>query len=141
VIRCSEAWARFDPAEVARLGVGSYYLAANIRTATNLSETCRYVPSGVVPANDGEPVRGDMPVLLILGEADPQDPAANVADAPIELPRSKTVVVPGQSHTVGTRGCMPTIVAAFIRAGTVDGLDVSCAANGATPAPFKIASP
>lgn len=71
-------------------------------------------------ANDGEPVRGDLPVLLILGEADPQDPA-NVAGAPEELPRSKTVVVPRQSHTVGTRGCIPTIVTAFLTAGTVDG--------------------
>ena len=140
VIRCSEAWARFDPDEVARLGVGSYYLAATIRSATNLSVTCRYAPSGVVPANDGEPVRGDTPVLIILGEADPQDPAANVADAPVELPRSKTVVVPGQGHTVGHRGCMPTVVAAFFKAGTVDGLDVSCVAN-ALLAPFKITAP
>jgi len=140
VIRCSEAWARFDPAEVARLGAGSYYLAATVRSATNLSETCRYAPSGIVPANDGEPVRGDTPVLIILGEADPQDPAANVADAPVELPRSKTVVVPGQGHTVGHRGCMPTVVAAFFNAGMVDGLDVSCVAN-ALPAPFKITAP
>jgi pimeloyl-ACP methyl ester carboxylesterase len=140
VIRCSEAWARFDPAEVARLGFGSYYLAATIRDATNLSETCRYVPSGVVPANDGEPARGDTPVLIILGGADPQDPAANVADAPVELPRSTTVVVPGQGHTVGHRGCMPTIVAAFFKAGTVDGLDISCAAT-ALPLPFKITAP
>jgi len=140
VIRCSEAWARFDPEEVARLGAGSYYLAATIRSATNLSQTCRYAPSGVVPANDGEPVRGDTPVLIVLGEADPQDPAANVADAPVELPRSKTVVVPGQGHTVGHRGCMPTLVAAFIKAGTVDGLDTTCALS-AVPLPFKITAP
>lgn len=110
-----------------------------IKSAVAQAETCRHVPKGIVPANDSEPVRSDTPVLIVLGEADPQDPATNVADAPIELPRSKTVVVPGQSHTVGSRGCMPTIVTAFIQAGTVDGLDVSCAATDVPPTPFRTA--
>jgi pimeloyl-ACP methyl ester carboxylesterase len=138
VIRCSEAWARYDPAEVERLGAGTYGLAVHVAAAQAQRETCRYVPAGVIPLDDGSPVRSNVPVLLLVGEADPQDPPANVADAPEELPNSRTVVVPGAGHTVGHLACMPSIVADFIDAGTAKGLDVSCAATDVPLPPFLI---
>ena len=138
IIRCSEAWARYDPAEVERVGAGSYSLDLQLAGARSQAETCRYAPRGIVPADDAEPVRSDVPVLLVLGEADPQDPPANVEDAPEELPNSLTVVVPGMGHTVGHLGCMPSIIVDFFEAGSVDGLDVSCAATGVPVPPFWI---
>ena len=33
VIRCSEGWARFDPAETARLGAGSYLREVEVAIA------------------------------------------------------------------------------------------------------------
>jgi pimeloyl-ACP methyl ester carboxylesterase len=135
VIRCSEAWARYDPDEVARLGAGSFNLDDQLAIAQAQAETCRFMPAGIVPDNDGEPVRSDVPVLLVVGEADPQDPPSNIADAPAELPNSLTVIVPGMGHTVGHLGCMPSIIRAFVVAGTVDGLDVSCVAGGGVPLP------
>jgi pimeloyl-ACP methyl ester carboxylesterase len=141
VVRCSEAWARFDPIEVARLGIGSYGREAMIQNATAQAETCRYTPEGLVPADDVRPVSSKIPTLLIVGEADPQDPPANIADAAVELPNSTTVIVPGQSHTVGHLGCMPSIIAAFIQAGSGVGLDVSCAATGVPLPPFRTTAP
>ena len=82
-----------------------------------------------------------MPTLLIVGEADPQDPPANIADAAVELPNSTTVIVPGQSHTVGHLGCMPSIITAFIQAGSTVGLNVSCAATGVPLPPFRTTAP
>jgi TAP-like protein len=78
-----------------------------------------------------------VPILLLNGSEDPQDPPANVADAPTELPNSLSIVAPGQGHTVGTVGCLPRVVAAFIDAGTVDGLDTSCVSELLTP-PFDL---
>jgi hypothetical protein len=34
--------------------------------------------------------------------------------------------VPGQAHGVMYRGCLPRLVAAFVKKGSADGLDVSC---------------
>jgi pimeloyl-ACP methyl ester carboxylesterase len=137
VIRCSEAWARYEPDEVERLGAGSVNLGDQLAIARAQEETCRVMPPGVVPANDAEPVRSTVPVLLVVGDADPQDPPANIADAPEELPNSLTVIVPGMGHTVGHLGCMPSIIDAFIEAGTTEGLDVSCVAGGVPPPPFR----
>jgi hypothetical protein len=65
---------------------------------------------------------------------------SNVADAPKDFPNSVTVVVPGQAHRVAHLGCMPSIVDSFIEAGSVKGLDVTCAATGVPLPPFD-ASP
>jgi pimeloyl-ACP methyl ester carboxylesterase len=141
VIRCSEAWARFDPAEVARLGMASYGREAMVQNAIAQAETCRFTPAGLVPEDDAQPVSSTVPTLLIVGDADPQDPPANIADASLELPNSTTVIVPGQSHTVGHLGCMPSIIAAFIQAGSSAGLNVSCAATGVPLPPFRTTAP
>jgi hypothetical protein len=130
VIRCSEAWARFDPVETERASVGSYLSASQIAAAQDQVTRCEYVPKGEVPINDRDAARSEVPVLLVLGEADPQNPVANVANALNDFSNSLTVIVPGQAHTVAHLGCMPSIVEAFIAAGTVNGLDVSCAARG-----------
>jgi pimeloyl-ACP methyl ester carboxylesterase len=136
VIRCSEAWARFDPVETERASVGSYLSASQIAAAQDQVTRCEYVPKGVVPVNDRDARRSQVPVLLVLGEADPQNPAANVANALNDFPNSLTVIVPGQAHTVAHLGCMPSIVEAFIAAGTVNGLDVSCAKTSVPPPAF-----
>lgn len=134
-ILCSEAWARFDPVETARLARGSYLAEVEIAAATNAATSCKFIPQGVVPTGDGQPVRSDVPVLFTVGSADPQDPPANIADAPTELPASRTVVVPGEGHTVAHIGCVPSIVTAFLEAGSAIGLDASCVASLSLP-PF-----
>jgi pimeloyl-ACP methyl ester carboxylesterase len=137
VIRCSEAWARFDPVETARSGAGSYLRDVEVAIAEAQATSCAYAPKGVVPADDDKPVTSDVPVLLVLGGSDPQNPPANVADAPRDLPNSLTLVLPGHAHTVGHLGCMPSIIESFIRAGAVDGLDVSCVSTGVPLPPFR----
>ncbi|HKV08106.1 MAG TPA: alpha/beta fold hydrolase [Thermoanaerobaculia bacterium] len=75
------------------------------------------------------PVVSDVPALLISGERDPATPAANGERASRTLKRSRHVIVPDGSHNLtGMQGaeCVPGLIAAFIDAGTADGLDTSC---------------
>jgi pimeloyl-ACP methyl ester carboxylesterase len=135
VIRCSEAWARFDVDEVTKQGAGSYHLEAEVAIARSQADGCQFAPPGIVPADDAEPARSDVPVLFLVGEADPQDPPSNIADAAEDFPNSLTIVAPGHGHTVAHLGCLPTVVDAFIAAGTVEGLDTSCVDEGGVPVP------
>jgi pimeloyl-ACP methyl ester carboxylesterase len=134
-IECSEAWAAHDRGHVADAGAGSYYLPVMQEAARDLDLGCSLMPRMSTPANDGRPVRSDIAVLLLNGTLDPQDPPANVADAATELPNS-LVIVAAQAHTFGHVGCMPEVVAAFVEAGTVDGLDTTCVDGLITP-PFS----
>ncbi len=134
-ILCSEAWARFDPTEVERQGAGSYAVPFVRAWATGEATLCRYLPTGVVPSDDGAPVRTDLPVLWLAGEADPQDPPSNLTGVPAQQPDSRVVVMPVHEHVVGHLGCGPSVIARFIEAGTATGLDTACLAQGAAPTP------
>ena len=137
VIRCSEAWAAYDPAEVARTGAASYYLEAQLLNANLQATLCRYAPRGVVPTDDAAPASSDVPVLFLVGSADPQDPPANIAAALDRFPNSRTVLAEGHGHTVSHLGCLPSVVDAFIVAGTAKGLDTSCVRDGVPLPSFR----
>ena len=134
-IACAEGWARFDPGKTAHLGAGSYLLSNELDVARSARLGCGLMPEASLLPGDAEPVRSDVPVLLLNGMEDPQDPPSNVADAGTELPNSLAIAVPALGHTVGHVGCLPSIVAAFFEAGSVDGLDTSCI-DRMTPTPF-----
>jgi hypothetical protein len=133
-IRCSEGWARWDPATTARNGASAYAGASIATKAALMQAACSQMPKAAVPAADAQPVRSNKPVLLLVGGADPADPPENSIDAPVELPNSITAVFPAGGHCVETYGCAPKLMTDFIDAGTAKGLDVSCAAQAPIPA-------
>lgn len=134
-ILCSEAWARWDPGELERLGAGSYAVPFLRGWAAGQATLCRYLPRGVVPPDDQAPLRTTIPILWLAGDGDPQDPPSILAAVPAQQPNSTIVSMPAQEHVVGHLGCGPALIAAFVEAGTAAGLDVSCVAKGPAPAP------
>lgn len=73
-----------NPAEVEPQGAGSNALERELSKATERAAMCRYLPQGVVPADDAAAVRTDAPVLWLVGDGDPQDPPANLAALPVQ---------------------------------------------------------
>jgi hypothetical protein len=139
-IFCSEPWATYDARDVARLGRHSYLGASQLAFAENVQLVCRLMPQRSAQSWEKGPLRSTVPILLLNGTVDPQDPPENVADAPLELDNSLTVPVRGYGHTVGHIGCLPGLVAAFFMAGTTDDLDTRCALVLPGPA-FRIPQP
>jgi len=136
-IVCSEAWARFDPAEVERTGAGSYYLSEQLEAAEQQAQACAFLPPGIVPANDAEPPRTDVPVLLLNGVDDPQDPPSNVAAAAQDMPDSFSLAVPAQGHTVGHVGCLPSVVVSFFNTRKADPAAAQACAASIPQIPFR----
>ena len=133
IIQCSEAWARFDPAEVERLGHDSYLLDAYLGQAIGRAQRCAALPAGVIPPDDASPVVTQLPILWLAGDGDPQDPPANLASIPSQQPNARIVVMPAQQHTVGHSGCAPTVIAQFVEEGTAGSLDTACVEQAAVP--------
>lgn len=78
------------------------------------------------------PVVSDVPALLISGERDPATPAAGAARVARTLKRARHLIIPDGGHSLdGMQGadCIPGLIAAFIEAGTAEGLDTSCLAG------------
>jgi pimeloyl-ACP methyl ester carboxylesterase len=135
-IRCSEPWAAYDPGRVSSRGRGSYLRGAQVANAWTVAAVCATFPRSNVGAAF-TPERSNVPVLLLNGTADPQDPPANVAGAARRFPNSVLVAPEGGGHTVGHLGCIPGVVAAFFAAGSVDGLDTGCV-EAMAPPPFAL---
>jgi pimeloyl-ACP methyl ester carboxylesterase len=72
---------------------------------------------------------------MLSGQLDPVTPPANAEQAARTLPNSLSLVIPGLGHNVVFSGCLPDLVATFIQAGTVKGLDTSCVKQ-IQPSPF-----
>lgn len=100
---------------------------------------CDAWPMSPVPASARTPLRASIPTLLISGERDPVTPPAYGTRVAQALTRSVHVVIPGGGHAEPS-ACKASVVAAFLAAGTTDGLDVRCLAAMTFP-PFDLARP
>lgn len=126
IIMCSEAWARFDPAEVERLGANSYSMSTRRADAVARAARCAALPAGEVRDDDAAPLITNASILWLTADGDPQDPPANLTSIPSQQPNARIVVMPAHQHTVGHTGCAPQVIGEFVDAGTAAGLDTSC---------------
>ncbi len=122
----------FYPATPDPAGVNSYLPDHSQQQA----QECQTWPHATVSADFKQPVRSDAPVLLLSGQVDPVTPPANAEQAARTLPNSLSLVIPSLGHNVVFAGCLPDLVATFVQAGTVKGLDTSCVKQ-IQPGPFQ----
>ncbi len=101
--------------------LGTYRVDQQVRA-------CSVWPRGKVPPGFAEDVRSDVPVLLLSGDRDPATPPRWGEQAARALSRSRHVVFRRGAHA-GRSPCVRAIVADFLARGTVEGLDVACAAE------------
>lgn len=132
---CSEPWAGFDPAVTARIGAGSYLVHAAVDRARMLRTACRAVPRGRVAPGAFQAAATRLPVLMLAGSADPLDPPANLRGWQRVFPDGRLVVVPGAGHGTIEDGCVQTLVARFVAAGSAANLHATCARHVSLP-PF-----
>ena len=102
-----------------------------------MAKQCAVWPSAQIADTFKQPVKSDVPTLLLSGEADPITPPTNAEQAANTLSNRINLVVPGIGHNVIYRGCVPKILENFIETGTTTGLDTACVQN-IRPAPFMI---
>ena len=129
-VLCSEDVPLFaDPAP----GAAPTFLGNGAREA--FRGLCAEWPRAPLDPSFHESPRIETPALLLSGEADPVTPPRWADLAAATLPGSRRITVPGQGHGVLVRGCMPRIVAEFVKRGSGDGIDVSCV-DRLRPAPI-----
>jgi pimeloyl-ACP methyl ester carboxylesterase len=95
---------------------------------------CKYVPKRAEPAADWTLPNSRVPLLVLAGGADPQDPIGNMPHLARAFPDSRAIVVPGYGHVVAPFGCLGAVVSRFVEAGTARGLATGCVRAIAPPA-------
>ncbi len=135
-ILCNEPWARFDVPATIRSSAASYLEHVTVSHARLFRRVCASVPKGVVPPGSGDPPRSRVPVLILAGSDDPQDPVSNLRGWRSAFPNGRLVVALGLGHGAIEYGCLPLLVAQFVERGNARGLDASCVREIPLP-PFE----
>lgn len=132
-VTCAEDVAFLRDEEIAPAVTGTFLGDFRIRRQ---KAACEGWPIRDLGPDLHAPVVSDVPALLISGERDPATPAANGKRAVRTLKRGRHLVVADGAHsTNGMQGndCLSGLIAAFIEAGTADGLDTACIARMRRP--------
>lgn len=132
---CSEDVARIRPEEIAAATGDSFIGDRRVR---GQMAACAVWPRTNVPAGFGEPVRSDVPVLLISGNLDPVTPPEWGERVARTLPNSRHIILPG-GHTP-FNDCVASLLRELYDRGSVEGLDTRCVAEVRNP-PFALPEP
>ncbi len=90
------------------------------------ADSCVHWPRGTLPAGYREPVRSDVPTLLLSGELDPVTPPRWAERAAETLSRSRHLIAPGTGHGTLGAGCVPSLIADFLETADPETLDAGC---------------
>jgi pimeloyl-ACP methyl ester carboxylesterase len=133
-ILCNEDWAALRRAETEQMAAGSYMTYADARAIVVPEAVCAAMPRPQPEAMYGSPAPSPVPILFLTGEADPQDPETNVAQARQRYSNSRVLVAPGQAHNYTGISCRAAIIKQFVDSGSLEGLDTGCLAGDLLPA-------
>lgn len=104
-------------------------------------EACAEWPKAKVPADHLQPVRSNVPVLLVSGEMDPVTPPELADEVAKTLSNSRHIVIPASGHLFdgmsGVDTCLDPLIVGFLKTGNVQSLDVGCV-SAMKPPPFVI---
>jgi pimeloyl-ACP methyl ester carboxylesterase len=87
---------------------------------------CKQWPRGQVAADFTQPLKTDLPVLVISGELDPVTPPVYGEEVVKTLPHGRHFVLRGQGHGGMSLGCMPKLLGQFFETADAKALDAKC---------------
>lgn len=130
-VTCAEDIARIEPQQIPDLTKDTFYGDGRVR---RLMEICDFWPKSFLREDFGEPVQGDIPLLVLSGKYDPVTSPHWGAEVARNFPNSLHLVAPSSHVVIGP--CIDAIMQEFLRLGSVRDLDVSCIKKMTLP-PFK----
>ncbi len=133
-IECNEPWAAWDAARSAADAEGTYLAHSHAAETAVQALVCGVFPHRTESPADWRNPRSDVPALVLVGGADPQDPIGNIAAIRQTMPRARILVAPGYGHGVGQIPCLAALTARFLERGTASGLDTRCVRRISPPA-------
>lgn len=130
---CTEDVPFYKPTEKERLALKESYLGT--LQLDQLVDSCAIWPRGALDKDFHEPLKSDVPALLLSGSADPVTPAEYGKLALAGYRNGIHLILEGQGHGQLGTGCMPRLMAEFLSRGSAKDLDTACV-KAVKPAPF-----
>jgi len=115
---CTEDVPFIDRSAIDYAALDASYLGAEQLDA--LTTICSVWPQGRMDDDLLTPLAGDIPVLLLSGDADPITPPRYAELAAVDLGKAWLLTGTNQGHGLGAVGCTPRIIGAFVAARTLE---------------------
>ena len=128
-VTCAEDLPWIKPGDGERMAENTFLGDYRLRQQR---EACALWPRATIESDYSQPIRSDVPVLILTGEWDPVTPPSNGEAAARALKNSLHIVVPHGGHGLGGLeglDCIDRINMEFIERGTTKGIDTSCVQN------------
>jgi pimeloyl-ACP methyl ester carboxylesterase len=87
---------------------------------------CSLWPRGSLPADYYDPVKSNVPVMILSGGIDPATPPRHGEAVAKTLTNSRHFIAPHLGHGVSLHGCGPRVIESFVRKGGFEGVDGKC---------------
>jgi pimeloyl-ACP methyl ester carboxylesterase len=135
-VTCSEDIPFIDPAQVPARTANTFLGDYRVKQQT---AACGVWPHAKIEPGHSEPVRTDLPVLVLNGERDPVTPPDFGVRVTQAMTHAVRILVPWGTHG-GDDPCTDKIQADFIEKGSGEGLDLSCVSK-IQMTPFALEAP
>lgn len=125
-VTCAEDLPWIKPGEGERMAENTFLGDYRLRQQR---EMCALWPRATIAKDYGDPVRSDVPVLILTGQWDPVTPPSNGDAVAKTLKNSLHIVVPQGAHGLGgleNLDCLSRIQTEFVERGTIERIDTSC---------------
>jgi pimeloyl-ACP methyl ester carboxylesterase len=134
-IWCNEPWAGLD----ATGPWGTEFDSFATAQIAAFRRRCDSVPKRAEPASLWRlPAASRVPVLALVGGADPQDPVGNLSNLKAHFPDSRIVVFPRVGHSFNIGGCVDEMMVDLADRGTTRGVDTTRCAGAVVVPPFPL---
>jgi len=136
-VTCSEDAPFIDPAFAVRLNKENVF--GNYRVIQQ-RRACSLWPRGRLPKGYNQPIKSDIPVLILSGYMDPITPPEWAEGVAAHLPNSKHVIIRESAHLpdgLTHFECLNKLILDFFAHGNAKALDTSCVDQMTAP-PFQV---
>lgn len=122
-VMCAEDIPFITEEEIKRATSGTFYGDYRVRTSI---KSCEQWPKAKVAPSFLEPVKSDLPILMVTGDLDPVAPPWLAEAATRLLPNSRHISIQNTGHHFRFE-CVDRLLVEFLSKGSAKGLDDSCA--------------
>jgi pimeloyl-ACP methyl ester carboxylesterase len=132
-VMCNEEVPRVTQAELKKETTSRVFRADLFEAVV---KACSVWPKTTLPSGYYDPVKSEVPSLLLSGGLDPATPPVWGDLVAGRLANARHLIAPNIGHNVSPRGCAPKLIAEFIRLADAKGLDGGCLNTISRPAFF-----
>lgn len=121
---CNEDWPLVSTDDIEQ---SQSFLGFNF--VKDMQAVCDLWPKADMPADYWQPIKSEVPALLLSGKHDPVTPEIWAQTVAEHLPNAALLSAAGGNHSISAEGCVPQLIAQFIARASMQDVKADCVNN------------